>query len=220
VSLPDSIAAAALDKEVIKPVWFVYMDFLGDPARANSSGFNVTVSGSGDSELDGIYIGIDARFVSVGEVRSSSGGGDTVTCKLSGIRGLDDEDRLMLGDPANWQGRTARLWRMIRDEFNVQQGAIQAYYTGYMQTLGHMGSGEELTLELSIEGYLAAFSDPSNRTYMSQELFDPGDHSAQAAIATANGQTSTTMLTAPPSIQSTNPFGPGFDPTMGGTWSP
>jgi hypothetical protein len=213
MSLPDGSASAAIDAEVIRPVWFIYLDFLGDPARANSSGTNIQISGSGDAELDGLYIGIDARFIEVGDVKSSSGGGDTVIAKLSGLRGLDDEDRETLGDPARWQGRVARMWRIIRDEFGNQQGAVQHYYTGYMQSLGHMGNADEVALELSIEGYLAAFSAPSNRTYMSQKDYDPDDLSAQAAIETANGNMQTDYSTV-----NLGPLGHLWKQDVGGSW--
>ncbi|MBN9504914.1 MAG: hypothetical protein J0I69_02715 [Altererythrobacter sp.] len=193
MSLPDAAAAAAMDAPVLKPVWFVFMDFLTEPLRANSSGVDVTVSGSGQPDLDGEYIGVDPRLVSVSPVKVSPGGSDTVTARLSGIRGLDDDDRTLLADPANWQGRTVRMWRMIRNSANEQQGGIQHYYTGYMMALSHIGSAGGLTLELTIESYLAAFSQASGRTYLDQESFDELDLSARAALAIANGNSSSPL---------------------------
>jgi hypothetical protein len=83
---------------------------------------------------------------------------------------------------------------MIRDENGTQRGAIQHYYTGYMTSLSIEGDASAQTIRLSIEGYLSAFNQASNRTYLDQELFDPGDQSAVAAIAIANG-TSTSNTT-------------------------
>jgi hypothetical protein len=116
-----------------------------------------------------------------------------VTARLSGIRGLDDDDRALLADPANWQGRTVRMWRMIRNAVDEQQGGIQHYYTGYMMALSHIGSASGLTLELTIESYLAAFSQASGRTYLDQESFDEEDLSARAALAIANGNSSSPL---------------------------
>ena len=76
---------------------------------------------------------------------------------------------------------------MIRNEAGAQVGAIQHYYTGYMTSLGINGDPQEQSIELAIEGYIAAFGAASNRSYLDQELFDPGDLSARAAIAIANG---------------------------------
>lgn len=194
MSLPDATAAAAMDADVVKPVWFVFCDFVGDPVRANSSGTNLTVAGSGLPDFDGTYIGVDARLVSVSPIKVAPGGTDTVTVRLSGIRGLDDADRQMLADPANWQGRVVRMWRMIRNADNVQQGGIQHYYTGYMMGLSHLGNAGGLTIELTIESYLAAFSQASHRTYLDQEQFDEQDLSARAALAIANGNTSSPLI--------------------------
>lgn len=193
MSLPDATAAAQLDRDVVKPVYFAFLDFVGSPVRANSSGADVTIAGSGQADLDGEYIGVDPRFVSISSVKVSPGGGDTVTARLSGIRGLDDDDRALLADPANWQTRVIRLWRLIRDADNVQQGGIQHYHTGYMMGLAHIGSASSLSIEITTEGYLASSVDPSNRSYLDQEQFDELDLSPRAALAIANGNMSSVL---------------------------
>ena len=192
--LPDATAAAAMDAAVIKPVWFVFLDIVGDPVRANSSGGDIAITGSGQPDLDGTYDGINPDFVSISPVRIKPGGSDTVTARLSGLRGLDDDTRTLLANPANWQGRVVRMWRLIRDEANVQQGGIQHYYTGYMMSLAHVGSADSLILEMTIESYLAAFSAASGRTYLDQESFDEADLSGRAALAIANGNSASTLI--------------------------
>jgi hypothetical protein len=194
VSLPDSTAAAALDGDVVKPVWFVFLDFAGAPVRANSSGIDITIAGSGQPDLDGEYIGVDPKFVALSSVKVSPGGGDTRWIRLSGIRGLDDETRTLLANPANWQGRLARRWRMVRNADNVQQGGIQHIDTGYMMAVTHLGSASGLTIELTYESYLAAFGRASGRTYLDQESFDELDLSARAALAVANGNQSSSLI--------------------------
>ena len=188
MSLPDATHAAALDAEVVNPVWFAWLDILGDPVRANTSGTNITPTGTGDADLDGLqFIGVTARLVSVSPVRIREGGSETVTARLSGIKGLDDDDLALLSNPANWRGRDARLWRIVRNASNVQQGGFHPYYTGKMVGLTHSGNAEGQTISATIESYLAVFSSPSNRTYLDQARFDPGDQSARASIAIANG---------------------------------
>ena len=190
MSLPDATAAAAMDAEVVNPVWFVFLDFLAGPVRANSSGRDITVTGSGQPDLDGEYIGVDPRLVAMSPVKVSPGGSDTRWIRLSGIRGLDDADRALLADPANWRGRVVRRWQMIRNAAGVQQGAIRHFDTGYMMSLSHIGGASSLALELTYESYLAAFSQASGRTYVDQEGFDELDLSGRAALAIANGNTS------------------------------
>lgn len=158
------------------------------PVRANTSGTDITPSGSGDPDLDGlVFMGITARFVDVTPVRQKEGGSDTVTASLSGIQGLDDDDLDLLSNPDNWRGRDARLWRIVRNESQEQQGGFHAYYTGKIVALTHAGSSEGQTIRVTIESYLSVFGSPSNRTYLDQEKYDPGDLSARATIAVANG---------------------------------
>lgn len=184
----DAAAADALQAEHIRPVFFAYLDILGDPVRANTSGHSITFGQLGIEDLDGqTFDGIDPRVVDISPVRQKEGGSETVTARLSGLVGLDTELLNILGDPANWQGRTARLWRTIRNSAGQQQGGVQHYYTGYMLALTIGGAPDNQTISIKIESYLAAFSQASNRTYLDPASFDPGDLSAQATIAIANG---------------------------------
>ncbi|MBH0112705.1 hypothetical protein I5E68_07040 [Novosphingobium sp. YJ-S2-02] len=188
MSRPDAAASAALDGDIIRPGFFAFLDIAGNPVRINTLGRDVVVTGSGFNDMDDhAFIGTDGKFVEIGSVTAKSGGSDQLTCSLSGLRDIDDETLNIIGDQSNWIGRSASLWRMIRNADGAQQGAIQHYYTGYMVSLSIEGDESEQTIKLGIEGYLSAFSQASNRTYLDQELFDPGDLSASAAIAIANG---------------------------------
>ncbi len=188
MSVLDPAASAALSADVIKPVFFAWLDILGDPVRANTSGMDLTVSGSGDADLDGNeFFGINADLVEVSPVRYGTGGSETVEIKLSGIPGLDNDLLSTIADPANWRLRTARLWRIIRDANNVQQGGFHSYYTGRMVQIVHSSQNGGQVLTCMIESYLAALTSASNRTYLDQERYDAGDLSARAAIAIANG---------------------------------
>lgn len=212
MSLPDATHVAALQAEVIKPVWFGWLDFVGDPVRANTSGANFTPTGTGDPDLDGLeFIGITASFVDVSPLKVGEGGSDSVTARLSGIQGLDDETLALIADPANWRGRDARLWRIVRNAANVQQGGFHAYYTGKMTGLRHRGGGSEQTIDVTIESYIALLSEPSNRNYLDQALYDPGDESARATIAIANGN-----YTGAPSRSGSGVGGPAPSDGFGG----
>jgi hypothetical protein len=187
MSRPDSTAAAQLDQPYVGPVWLAWIDIDGDPVRANSSGHDIVITGAADTELNGTYIGISHQLVEVSSVRVAEGGTDAVTVRLSGIPGIDDDSLAQISDPSNWRGRVARLWRIIRNEAGVQQGGVQAYYTGYMSRLALGGNAETQTISVTVESYIASITRASNRTYLDQETFDPGDLSARAAVAIANG---------------------------------
>lgn len=184
----DATAAAQLEEEVTKPVFLAFLDFANEPIRVNSAAENFDFSGSGDADLDGhTFYGLDADLAEVSPVRFAEGGTETVKATLSALIDLDNDMLNEIGDNTNWQGRTARLWRMIRNADNVQQGALQNYYTGYMVDLSIQSSPERQVIDLSIEGFIAAHSRASNRSYLDQEKYDSGDLSAKAAISIANG---------------------------------
>jgi hypothetical protein len=188
VSVPDSTAAAAIEAEVIKPVFFAFLDIDTDPVRANSSGHDIAPTGTGDEDLDdALFIGIGHMFVDISSVKVSDQGTESVTATLSGLPDIDSETFDLISDPANWQGRLGRLWRVIRDASNTQQGGFQPYYTGYMTSLEVGGDDGGQTISVTIETYLAAFSAAPNRTYLDQGRYDAGDLSPKAAISIVNG---------------------------------
>lgn len=200
MSRPDLEASAALDAHAIRPVFFCFLDIVGDPLRACTAGHSIPLIATGDADLDGFtFEGIDPTVVDISPVRQKDGGSDAVTAKLSGILTLDNELLNIVGNRTNWQGRTARLWRMIRDEYGTQQGALQHYYTGWMTALQIGGSPGDQTIRVTIQSYLAAYTAASNRTYLDQATFDPGDLSAQATIAIANGNSGNPLVNNTPS---------------------
>lgn len=189
MSVPDPVHAAALGEQVIKPVFFIWLDIVDDPLRANTSGTDVTPFGTGDDDLDDFeFKGIRADIISVSPVRFKPGGSESVTVELSGLPSLDDDLIEAIDDRSTWQSRDARLWRIVRNASNIQQGGFHGYYTGKITNLRHGGSPTEgMTITCTIEGYLSVFSEASNRTYLDQSRYDPGDESARATIAVANG---------------------------------
>jgi hypothetical protein len=185
---PDAAAIAQLGRSVVRPRFLVWLDIAGDPLRATTWPAPITPSGTGDADLDGFtFAALDPRLVNITLPNERAAGTDTVTASLSGLLLPDADLFAVIGDRANWQGRTARIWMAVCDEDGVQQGPIWALYTGKMSslTIGTDASGGVIDLE--IESYLATLAPASNRTYLDQEYFDPADQSAKASIACANG---------------------------------
>ena len=183
----DATASAALNNVVIKPVFFAFIDFENEPVRVNTSGTDATPSGTGEPDLDGfLFSGLRADAVDIGPVANKSSGTDSLLITLSGLNGLDDDMLAEIEDPAHWRGREIRLWRIIRNYANVQQGGWQHYYTGNMTGLSLSAKPDGQTIEVVVESYIAAYAAASNRSYLDQARFDSGDDSARAAIAIAN----------------------------------
>lgn len=186
---PGPVAATALAADVRRPVTFCYLDIVGEPLRVTDAPYDITFDGTGDDDLDGhTFNAVDGRIVSVGVVKAKEGGSDTLTLELSGLQGVDGELMGQIGNRANWQGRDARLWKAMLDPVSFAfVGSIWPYYTGYMAVPKITGDQSSQTVSLDVETYLAFFSQPSNRTYLDQDLYDPADRSAELAIAIANG---------------------------------
>jgi hypothetical protein len=189
VDRPDAAAQEALAARIRRPVTFCYLDILGDVLRLTDAPYSFAFAGTGDEDLDGhVFEALDPQMVSVGPVKAKEGGNDTVTLRLSGMIGVDSQLLNQLGDKSAWQGRDARLWKaMLHPDSLTQIGSIWPYYTGYMSVPKIIGDQASQMISLDLESYLAFFSQATNRTYLDQVQYDPGDKSAELAIAIANG---------------------------------
>ncbi len=210
MSLPDITASAALSAHFIRPVYFVYLDFEGDPVLANTSGADITPAGTGIAKLDGnTFIGIDGHFADLSPVKTADGGSKSITATLSGIPddAVDGATLALLDDPTKWRSRDADVWQLIRDASNAAQGGYRLWCAGRIVALNHGGDERGLKITCHIEGYLAALSEASNRTYLDQERYDPADLSAAASIAIANGNFKNPVVTTT--------YNNGYDPYAG-----
>lgn len=183
----DATAKAHLDSgDPTKPVFLGFLDIAGDPIRATTLGYPVSFPTGPDPDLSGQTFHPLADVVTVGDVEHKEGGSETLVVDLSGLL-LPDADLLnTLGDRANWQGRRARLWVVLRDEDRVQQGVIAEYYHGTMSSLRIVPAPDSQVIRMEIEGYKAALSQASQRSYLGQSRYDPDDRSAEATISSVN----------------------------------
>lgn len=188
---PDAAAIEALGRDVRRPITIAWLDILGEPIRVTNAPYSLTFAGTGDEDLDGFtFSAVDPRFVSIGPVKMKEGGSDTVTLKLSGLPVIDDDTLTTIGDKANWQGRPARLWRAMLDPADLSRlGAVWGFYTGFMNVPTITGDKTSQVIALEVESFAGFFTQASNRSYLQQDLYDPGDRSAELAIAIANGAT-------------------------------
>ena len=183
----DATTQAALEATVVNWRVLIYADFVGDVLRGTSGLYNKTISGSGDSELDGTYESFNHDLINVSPVKHNETGSDTVAISMSGLLVNNADFLAIIGDKSKWQGRIARLCFYCVDNNEAQVGSVVAYYTGYMNEVGISGSAESQTVTLTIENYLTSIAGAQNKTYLIQNIFDAGDLSAETSIAAANG---------------------------------
>ncbi|HYD39125.1 MAG TPA: hypothetical protein VEA60_16020, partial [Allosphingosinicella sp.] len=184
---PDAVALAALGQTVVPTADFIWLDFVGTPVRACTWFEDVTLAATGDSELDGTYEAVDPAMLDIGDVDLGEGGSGALTITLSGIVGVDTSVLNLIGDRSKWYLRTVRLWSRVHDENLVQQGAIVAYYSGFMVDIRIVPRPDSQAIEVVAENYRSLLGEASLRTYMDQALFDAADQSARATVAAANG---------------------------------
>jgi len=178
----------------IQPFWVGWIDISGDPVRVTTLPRDITFASTGDADLDGLaFESVPAAFVFVSSVTHQEGGSDTVTVQLSGIPGGDDALLAVMAAPANWRGRTARLWRGLADS-NFAPIILEGYYTGYIVSARFSGDATTQTIELQIENYLAALTTPRGRTYQNQAEHDALDVSPARIRAAANGMQTATGI--------------------------
>lgn len=184
----DASSRVQIESGTFAAAFFIWLDIDGDPIRITTSGQNIVFSGTGDPDLDGrTFIAFDHRVIQVGDVSNSESGSDTLTIQLSGIPSIDGAFMAEIADTAKWRGRTVRLWMQVYDETGqTPRGAIIPYYTGYASAVRVIPSPKVQVVQLEVENYLAAFNEPSNRSYLNQSDYDPTDISAAATLAAAN----------------------------------
>jgi hypothetical protein len=183
----DGTTQAALEAQIVNWRVLIYADFVGDVLRGTTGLYNKVISGSGDSELDGTYEGFNHDLINVSPVKHNESGSDTVSISMSGLVVNNAAFLAIIGDKANWQGRTARLWFYCVDQNESQIGSVIPYYTGYMNELGISGGPDSQTVTLTIENYLVSLAGAQNKTYLIQNIFDAGDLSGAVSISAANG---------------------------------
>lgn len=178
----------AIEQPIVYARWVCYLDVVGDPVRATTGLYDKTFSGTGDPDLDGdTYVPYPSDLIAVSEVQHDEAGSNQVSVSMSGLIVNNADFLNTIGNKANWQGRTARLWWYVVDENENQIGEVYSYYTGYMNDITINGSPDAQTITLTIEHYLVTLSVTTGKTYAMQKEYDAGDDSASRAISAANG---------------------------------
>ena len=205
----------AIQAPIVYARWVCYLDVVGDPLRATTGLYDKTFSGTGDPDLDGdTYVSYPSDLIMVSEVMHDEAGSNQVTVSMSGLIVNNVDFLNTIGNRANWQGRTARLWWYVVDENENQIGKPYSYYTGYMNDIMINGSPESQTITLTIEHYLVTLSVTTGKTYAMQKEYDAGDESASRAISAANGANKAGVSTAAVTSSGTTSWGNVREPNV------
>lgn len=184
----DPATLDMLGRDVVRPPFLAWLDIIGDPVRATTWETSLRLTGTGDPDLDDqLFSAVSPVMGSVSGVKRATGGTETVTATLSGIVGPNSDLLNVLGDETKWKGRVARLWFLTLNSAGDRVGAVVPFYTGRMVGFAISGSAKQQTAKITIESYLASLTAASNRTYLDQADFTPGDVSASLTLAVANG---------------------------------
>lgn len=178
----------AIEQPIVHARWVCYLDVNGDPLRATTGLYDKTFSSTGDPDLDGFtFDSYPSDLINVSAVEHDEAGSNQVSVSMSGLIVNNAAFLNTIGNKANWQGRTARLWWYVVDENENQIGQPYSYYTGWMNDVTINGTPESQTVTMTIEHYLVTLSVTTNKTYQMQKEYDSGDESARLSIAVANG---------------------------------
>ena len=206
---------SAIQAPIVYARWVCYLDVVGDPLRATTGLYDKTFSGTGDPDLDGdTYVSYPSDLIMVSEVMHDEAGSNQVTVSMSGLIVNNVDFLNTIGNRANWQGRTARLWWYVVDENENQIGQPYSYYTGYMNDIMINGSPESQTITLTIEHYLVTLSVTTGKTYAMQKEYDAGDESASRAISAANGANKSGVSTVADISSGTTSWGNVREPNV------
>lgn len=188
----NSTAIAQLGQSHTASRFFVFLDFDGDPVRVTTWHKTLTLSGTGDADLDGFtFDAFDPSVISISEVQHSVDGAESVTASMSGLPVANADLLDILADDSKWRLRRAKLWLGVADSTLTAQGNIVPFYLGRMVGYNFPQVGAKTqTVEIVIESYRTILSGATGRTYMSQSLYDPDDRSAEVATSTGRIPTS------------------------------
>lgn len=197
MAVPSPAEVAGLSARISRFARLGFLDFVGDPLRATDAPYPLTFVGNPDTELNGSFFTLPTSMVNMSEIEHNRENTSTLTVSLSGLPFIDDSLRTLVATRSNWVGRAAAVWFMVFDEAAQAVGAPWRHYTGRMVNVTMEGSFDKASISVTIENYLANIAVAANRTYMSQQEYDPDDRSAAASIAAANSKTASSKAVPP-----------------------
>lgn len=169
-----------------------YLDIVDDPlryalARAQIRAPQASILDTPDADFDNWTFDIlDPRMISLSPIGDSLDRSEKVVFTLSSTLQFDSDIMTALSDPARFRGRIVKIW-LVRFGDNWQPTHARRVKTCYMSTVHFSMGASQQVIQLSAESWEAFISSGApSRSLLSQQLYDPGDLSAEATIGASN----------------------------------
>lgn len=150
-------------------------------------------TGKGDALLDGntFHPLVNGVMVDVGENAFSYSGSAELPITINVPSAPPIAIAAAQTFPAEYQGRTAILWRAVKivgnDPLAPPAWLFRRIRSGTMDKVEVVADGQSHRITLTIESHQGKVSNASNQTYLDQRKYDPNDSSQDFAASIANG---------------------------------
>lgn len=187
--IQDLLAAAGITTVIL-----ARLDLASGPVGLWTGSDEISITGSGDTSLDGMTFSSMAHGVTVeiSDNTFSYSGSDALTMTVAVPASPSAEMAALEAFPSEYQGRDATFWRglLIKNPLTplaAPQWVFKRVRSGAMDKIEIRNDGSSHTISLTIESHSASISLATNATYMDQTKFDPNDRSQVFVPGLANG---------------------------------
>lgn len=147
---------------------------------------------TGDALLDGkTFDSISHELIEIGENTFSTTGSGELTVSLNVPADADLTITAAQTIPAEYQGRSAVLWRVVKlvqsDPLAAPTWYFRRIRSGTMDKVEVQADGMSHKFTLTIESHSGKISNATNQTWLNQRQYDPNDSSQDFAPSIANG---------------------------------
>ena len=166
------------EKEVMYPVWFLWLDIEDDPLFAFTGIGEIAFAEdeTGDAALDGnTFAGIGVAAM-IGDIEESENGSGATRITIPGVDPALPGFKPLIADRKKWQFRRAVLWFSYMTEDGT--GLVddpQREKTGRLDGLEVTHDRDTCTISINIEGFAASGQYPTGTKYAEQPEIDPND---------------------------------------------
>lgn len=182
----DAATQAAVTAKTIYPAWVIRLDILGDPVQVWTGRGPLTLTGTGDSALDGYTFEGIGLIGEIGEVTDTREGSDTLRLGLPGVDLQDDALRQVVFDQRTWQFRRAWMWIVLLDANGAVVGKPIRVKSGRMDRMNHQEDGGVGKITLEVESHQSYASEALFTRYSENKEIDSTDTSQDYAPDLAN----------------------------------
>lgn len=177
-----------VQKEIIRPVWIVRLDIVGDPVLAWTGRGPFSPVGTGDGALDGnTFVGL-GNLGKISEIKDEEKGSSAVTLTLPGVDLNLEALRQVVLNSNTWQFRQAWIWFGLLNETLGVINNPTRLKTGRIDQMLVNSSGDEGSVSVVLESFQSYAAQPLMSRYVEQKEIDATDKSQDFVHDLANKQ--------------------------------